>query len=139
MSPEAIEAPAEVDGRGDLYALGATAYFVLTGTPVFSGATAVAICSKHLQEVPEPPSRRLGRPLPADLERVLLRCLAKDPASRPRSARELETLLAACEDAALWSPDRVAAWWTDFQVSGRKRPAEAPRPDRITLQAARPR
>jgi hypothetical protein len=96
MSPEAIDAPAAVDARSDLYALGAVGYFLLTGTPVFPGKTAVAICSRHLGEAPEPPSRRLGAPVPADLEAVILRCLAKNPADRPASAAELESLLVAC-------------------------------------------
>ena len=68
LSPEAITAPDRVDGRGDLYALGAVGYFLLTGQHVFSGATLVEVCSHHLHTQPVPPSERLGRPLPAALE-----------------------------------------------------------------------
>ena len=115
MSPEAIESPALVDARSDLYALGATAYFLTTGTPVFSGKTTVAICSRHLGEAPEPPSRRLGRAVNADMEAVILRCLEKDPAARPAGAAELEALLAACDVGEPWSRDKVKAWWATYR------------------------
>ncbi|HUS28352.1 MAG TPA: serine/threonine-protein kinase [Kofleriaceae bacterium] len=110
MAPEAFENPDGVDERCDLYSLGATAYFLLTGTPPFSGATTVAICANHLAQVPEPPSRRLGGPIAEDLERLVLRCLAKAPSDRPR-ARELGELLSECVDASGWSNERVAEWW----------------------------
>jgi len=94
MSPEAIDRPATIDRRSDIYALGAVGYFLLTGTPVFTGSTYGAICGKHLAEAPEPPSRRLGRPIPAELEAIVLACLAKQPSGRPASAAELARRLA---------------------------------------------
>jgi len=116
MSPEAIEHPDAVDQRSDLYAVAATGYFLLTGTHVFDGDTTVAICSKHLGETPQPPSERLGAPVPVDLEALLMRCLEKKPADRPASAAELERLLSQCAAATDWSPGRVADWWRDFKV-----------------------
>jgi eukaryotic-like serine/threonine-protein kinase len=62
----------------DIYALGAVGYFMLTGEHVFSGNTVVEIAGHHLHTEPDPPSRRLGQGLPADLEAVLLECLRKD-------------------------------------------------------------
>ena len=56
ISPEAVSRPDEVDARSDIYAVGAVAYFLLTGSPVFSGATVMEICMKHAKEAPEPPS-----------------------------------------------------------------------------------
>ena len=63
LSPESIERPDAVDARTDLYALGAVGYFLLTGTPVFRGATIAEVCGQHLRAQPEPPSQRLGRPI----------------------------------------------------------------------------
>ncbi len=97
LAPEAITAPASVDARSDLYALGAVGYFLLTGSHVFEGATIVEVCGAHLHKTPEPLSERLGDPLPPDLEALILKCLAKKPEERPQSADELERALAACE------------------------------------------
>jgi serine/threonine-protein kinase len=97
LSPEAIVSPSEVDARSDLYALGATAYFLLTGETVFEGDTVVAQCIAHLHEAPLPPSMRVGRPVPRDLERLILRCLAKRPEERPESAAAFREALLACQ------------------------------------------
>ena len=65
MCPEAIIAPNTMDGRGDLYALGAVGYFMVTGTHVFPGRSPVEVWGHHLHTKPEPPSTRLGREFPS--------------------------------------------------------------------------
>jgi len=116
MAPEAILDPQSVDGRTDLYALGATAYFLLTGERVFDGANLVEICSAHLHQEPVPPSHRAPE-VPADLERVVLRCLAKTADERPRNATALTELLLGC-DVPTWSRADAQRWW---QARARKR------------------
>ena len=111
MAPEAISKPDTVDGRSDLYAVGAVAYFLLTGQHVFEAGTVLEICSKHMLEVPVPPSERLGKPLPADLEAIVLGCLAKDRNERPVSAAVLRTRLLACADARGNEPQAARDWW----------------------------
>jgi eukaryotic-like serine/threonine-protein kinase len=108
LSPEAITAPDEVDAKSDLYALGAVGYFMLTGKPMFEGHAVLALCAHHIETVPEPPSRRLGRAIPADLERVLLQCLEKNPRARPASARAVALSLAPVHG---WTQTDGAAWW----------------------------
>jgi serine/threonine-protein kinase len=110
LSPESIHSPSEVDARTDLYALGAIGYFLLTGHEVFHGTTVVALCIAHLHEAPLPPSKRLGRDLPAKLEALILSCLEKSPERRPPSAAELRKALLACELPA-WRDEEAAAWW----------------------------
>jgi serine/threonine-protein kinase len=112
MAPEAIRDPQHVDGRTDLYAVGAVGYFLLTGQQVFEGSSVVEVCTHHLHSEPVPPSQRSERPIAADLERVILDCLAKDPAARPPSARDLERRLEACTVDEPWTPDAAHAWWT---------------------------
>jgi len=126
MSPEAISSPERVDARTDLYALGAVGYFLLTGHEVFSGRTVLEVCGHHLHTEPQPPSARLGRPLPADLERLILGCLEKDPAGRPSSARALRDSLLACADAGSWSEEAARTWWRASGAALRSRPG-APR------------
>jgi serine/threonine-protein kinase len=111
LSPEAIKTPNAVDGRTDLYALGGVLYWLITGTHVFEAETIVEVCSHHLHTKPERPSKRLGTPVPSDLEEIVMRCLAKDPADRYASADALRDALDACDCVEEWSDDRAAAWW----------------------------
>jgi serine/threonine protein kinase len=81
MSPEQAGGQPDVDARSDIYSLGAVAYYLVTGQPPFVRDTSMRVLMAHLKESPRPPS--LLRPgMPADLEAVVLRCLAKDPAAR---------------------------------------------------------
>ena len=75
MSPESLRASDGSDPRGDLYALGAVGYFLITGHTVFDAGSIAEILGHHLHTDPVPPSQRLGRPVPADLETVLMQCL----------------------------------------------------------------
>jgi eukaryotic-like serine/threonine-protein kinase len=111
MSPEACLSPRLVDVRSDLYSLGAVAYLLLTGTAVFSGESAVEVCAKHVHATPESPSSRLGRDVPADLEALVLACLAKMPEQRPSSALALRAALDACRSQGPWGHDEADAWW----------------------------
>ena len=99
MSPEAIKTPHDVDARADLYALGAVAYFLLTGTPVFFGKGVVEVCGHHLHSIPERPSRRTAEAIPENLERLVLDCLAKDRRLRPESAEAIAQRLRDCLDS----------------------------------------
>lgn len=115
MSPEAIAHPETVDARTDIYAVGAVAYYLLTGTAVFGGDGLVELCRKHLHEPPEPPSKRLGRPICVALENLLLRCLAKKPDDRPATAAVLLEELEKLEPELPWSRAEAQAWWQAFE------------------------
>ena len=110
LSPEAIRGPEGVDARSDLYACGAVAYYLLTGRPVFEGDKLVEICSHHLFNAPLPPSLRLGAPLPAALEQIVLRCLEKLPDARFASAQALYDALSEC-GAPAWTDAEARASW----------------------------
>ena len=111
IAPETLTAPDTIDARADIYALGAVGYWLLTGTHVFGGTSIFEVCAHHLHSVPDPPSIRLGAPVSADLESVLLACLAKRPEERPASAHILRERLLACAAAARWTNARAAEWW----------------------------
>jgi serine/threonine protein kinase len=108
ISPEAIVAPETVSARSDLYGVGAVAYFLLTGAPVFGGQSVVEVCGHHLHTAPAPLSGVLSGTIGAELEAIVLACLAKDPARRPASASELAEKLARCA-----APDGVG----DFEFA----------------------
>ena len=128
MSPEAITKPDAVDERTDIYALGAVAYFLLAGRDVFDGNTLVEVLSRHLHQEPLPPSTQLAKPLPADLEQLVLRCLAKAPEARPSSASSLRAALLACQDASRYDRAEALAWWVEHRANRhRGEPHVAPR------------
>jgi eukaryotic-like serine/threonine-protein kinase len=117
MSPEQALRGDEVDGRTDIYSLGCVGYWLLTGTLVFKGATALETILMHVNHEPEPPSRRTAAAIPPELEAILMACLAKDPALRPQSADELAERLAALPISAAWTPPRARDWWGERAIS----------------------
>jgi len=88
MSPEQIGNFSAVTHATDLYALGACAYEMFTGAPPFTHAELVPLLMMHVNQSPEPP-RRKNPAVPEDLERVILRLLAKDPSLRHPSCTAL--------------------------------------------------
>lgn len=101
LSPEQAQG-ASGDERSDLYGLGCVLYQMLTGRPPFVADDAIASLYQHVNEQPALPSSI--RPVPEELERVLLRCLEKDPARRFASAIELETALLAASEPSSTMP-----------------------------------
>ena len=112
MAPEQVAADPLVDHRADIYALGTLAYELLSGRPPFQGASPQQVLAAHVMQPPDPVSTHCTD-LPRDLESVVMRCLAKDPADRWQSADQL---------------------WTEFGAVAQRmsgaRPAEAPRETR---------
>jgi hypothetical protein len=111
MSPEAVERPNNVDARSDLYSLGAVGYFLLTGEPLFQCLSLGEVLMHQVKAAPDKPSARLRKPVATDLEDLILRCLAKDPAERPATARTLEMALSRCQNANDWTREKAEAWW----------------------------
>ncbi len=117
MAPEQAVGGA-VDGRTDIYAIGCVAYWLLTGKFVFTSDTSMGLLMQHVQAAPRPPSARTDQAIPAALDRLVLACLAKDPAERPQSARELSARLAVVEGANGWTQDRARSWWATHEPVG---------------------
>jgi len=116
MAPEASGADA-VDARADIYAVGCVAYYLLTGKLVFEGSSAIQMMARHLQETPVPPSRRTEQSVPAELDHLVLACLAKDPADRPESAAAVAAALDAIGVDA-WGQADASAWWARYGMPG---------------------
>ncbi len=118
MAPEQAMGGGALDHRADLYALGGVAYYLLTGRPPFEGDSAFAVMMAHARDPVTPPARH--RPgLPEDLEQVVLRCLAKEPADRYPDAEALGQALAACAAATEWDARQAALWWQGVEQGAR--------------------
>jgi serine/threonine-protein kinase len=124
MSPEQAAGESVVDARGDVYGLGAVAFFALTGRPPFQGKTLGQVFAAHRSE-PPPPLTDFRPDVPADLAAVVSRCLAKDPADRFPSAADLDRALWNCKCASDWSAEQASEWWRhgtgDNKRSGQNR------------------
>jgi len=85
---------------------------------------------------PALPSIRLGRPISSDLERILMKCLEKDPQQRPQTAEVLESALASSSEAKAWTPDQSRQWWDQHLAGLELRPA-ATMPEKTLIIAPR--
>jgi hypothetical protein len=95
MSPEQASGTDHLDGRSDIYSLGAVAYFLLTGQPPFPRDRAIEAIVAHLHE-PVRPLTELRAEVPGDLQEVVLRCLEKEPGRRFADVSSLQEALAGC-------------------------------------------
>jgi serine/threonine-protein kinase len=110
MSPEQANGR-DVDARSDIYSLGAVAYTLLTGRPPFERGTPMEVLIAHARDE-APPLAAFGD-VPADLERIVLRCLAKRPEDRYQAMDELGNALAQTAAADRWTQGCAARWWRD--------------------------
>ena len=133
MAPETASGKPNVDGRADIYSFGCVAYYLLTGSLVFSGADGLSMALAHLNETPVPPSARTELNIPDGLDRLVLRCLAKDPAARPQSCRQLSAELARLALLMPWTQEQARQWWEVNRpaIPRRVTPQPAARPERL--------
>lgn len=107
MAPELFDEGDKAGPATDIYALGVTGYFLLAGGVPFGSDTLASLVIQHARKAVPPLSQAAGRPVAPELERLILACLAKDPAERPTAARLRDGLL----PLALPWRTQAAAWW----------------------------
>lgn len=110
ISPEQATGDAEPDARSDIYSLGAMAYFLLTGRPPFLDDKAIKVLMAHAYELPHPLTK-YEPSVPADVEQIVLKCLAKKAADRYQTVAELAADLDNCSVAGRWTAADAANWW----------------------------
>lgn len=122
MSPEQGQGGL-ADERSDLYALGIVLYECLTGSVPFDADTAVAVLLKHIHQ-PVPPVREVRPDLPAALEQVVLKALAKNPADRYQTAAEMWQALSSVPTEA--APPQESATRSTSTEAASSQPVAAP-------------
>lgn len=133
MSPEQLKGK-DTDARTDVFSLGVTAYWLLTGARPFDGPADVDVMHAILDEDPKSP-RKLNPKLPPALEDLILQCLQKDRARRTGSARAMELMLDRAVDAAVADAHELAAFVAD--VDAMEIPEE-PKPPKYACLPAPP-
>ena len=127
MSPKQTVGDGEPDARSDIYAMGVVTYILLTGQPPFNDDKPLKVLLAHAHEEPVLPTAH-DDAVPADLEQVVMRCLAKSPQDRLATAAALGAAPDQCESAGQWTRDDAADWW-------RRREERQPRTDSARLPA----
>ena len=92
MSPEQAQGKGDLDFRSDIYSLGVVFFEMFTGALPFSGDSAFSIALKHVQEA-APAPRTIKADLPEVIERIIIRCMAKNPAERYQAMSQLQAEL----------------------------------------------
>lgn len=118
VAPELGLGESTPDVRSDIYSLGATAFYLLTGRPIFTHDNPLKLLFAHANETVARPSS-FNPDTPADLEEVILHCLAKEPGERFPDVASLDLALASCECAEDWTPSCAANWWANYLEQGR--------------------
>ncbi len=155
MSPEQAAGDDHLDGRSDIYALGCVLYEMLAGEPPFTGPTAQAVMARHSLD-PVPSIRTVRSIVPEAIERVVFQALAKAPADRYTTSRQLAEALAAAFRVQIASPTQprksrrslrplgfavgavvvgIGAWWIADRISAGRRHPDSP----ATVSSARGR
>jgi serine/threonine-protein kinase len=112
MSPEQAAGQQRLDARSDIYNVGAVAYFLVTGQLLFDRTSPLQMLHAHAYEALVP-NQQFRESVAADLQRVILRCLEKDPDQRYQDAVTLDKALAACACAGQWTLERAEDWWRE--------------------------
>jgi serine/threonine-protein kinase len=132
LAPEQARGLDEIDGRADLYSLGCVAYWLLTGQRLFPQETAIGQIVAHASQLPDRVSAHAE--VPAALDEIVARCLAKHPEERFPDAAALEAALAAVPLARPWTQAEAKEFWDARLVSTATadhpavRPTDGPRP-----------
>lgn len=113
-APEQVAGDHEVTASADIYQLGAVAYWMLTGRPPFQGATSLEVLIHHAKTNPTPPSKVAELPIPDALEKIVLRCLEKNPPDRFASVHELKKALESIPFENPWTGEKAAEWWKKY-------------------------
>jgi eukaryotic-like serine/threonine-protein kinase len=128
LSPEAALME-EVGPPGDVYALGATLFFMLTGRPPFEHENVLALIAAHAYDAPPPLATLVSEPVPEELDAIIARCLRKDPSERYPNAAALVVALRAVD---------VPAWEPPFAADAHDRPPEPSLAQAPTMEVSGP-
>jgi serine/threonine protein kinase len=111
IAPESVAGLESIDGRADLYSLGAVAFWLLTGSPLFEADSPVDLMVQHVTAEPARVSNVSEFKIPSTLDEIVMKCLEKDPNDRFQSAADLAAALRTVASDDPWTLDKARMWW----------------------------
>jgi serine/threonine-protein kinase len=111
MAPERLRNPADVDARADIYAVGAVAYFLLTGNKLFEAPDDLALTTRILNEEPRRVAEAAPQAIPAELDILVAACLEKKREDRPQRVADLVVAFEALSSELRWTQRDAEEWW----------------------------
>ena len=127
MAPERLHDPSDVDVRADVYAVGAVAFFILSGRRMFETEDTLAMTSRVINEVPPRLSKIAAQPIPAELDELVAACLEKQREARPESILAVKQVLDRLAEQHRWSQQQAkSAWQAWHQPASSQAPAADP-------------
>ncbi len=112
IAPEMVHSKAQTDGRADIYMLGAVAYWGLTGHPPFEESNSLDLLVDHVKTVPKLPSEVSELTIPPEMDRIIMKCLEKNPEARFQNPKELFEALRALSFPKPWDQAQAKDWWS---------------------------
>ncbi len=111
MSPQRLRNPTDVDARADIYAVGAVAFYMLTGRKLFEATDDLALTTKILNDEPPRVAEVASQPIPHELDLLVAACVEKESTNRPQRVSDLVDALTAMSEDLPWTQEHAAAWW----------------------------
>jgi eukaryotic-like serine/threonine-protein kinase len=118
MAPERFRSPGDVDARADIYAVGAVAFFMLTGRDVFESTDDLELANRVLNDEAPRPTSAASQPIPIELDLLVTACLEKRREDRPQRVTDLIEALDALALRFRWSQRDAAHWWAAHPERG---------------------
>jgi len=116
IAPECLENASFLSPAADVYAVGATAFKLLTGRDLFLGSTMVEIFSQIMHEDPQRASETSDGQIPSDVDELIARCVQRRPEDRPRDAGEALELLRPLATRHPWTREEAESWWRTYEA-----------------------
>jgi hypothetical protein len=115
IAPECLEDSDNCSRQSDIYALGVVAFFLLTGRDLYVSNNALQLLQQALHEAPPRVSNYVKSQVPAELDELILKCVAKKPAGRPRSVEEMQVVIDSLAASHPWTQADARAWWQEHE------------------------
>ncbi len=115
IAPECLHDPNSLSPAADIYAVGVVAFYLLTGRDLFVGSNSLKIFDAVMNQPAPRPSDVIHTTIPAELDNLVYRCVAKTPSDRPASAHEMIRAIESLAAVYRWTQEDADRWWESHE------------------------